>query len=326
MSDVMSNDAIAALVDAARRGEVEPTEPNRPVRRPRRVRDIDFTRPTKFTQEQMRRWERGHEAFCRTTGTQLSAELRTPIELEVLNVSQQTWFGAVTEVPQPSLYAVLETSIGSNALLSCETRSVMRLIERMLGSGSPSKPPARELTEIELALTRRMFQAMIPALSRGWEEMLGLSLTLVEIESQPQNLQLAPTSEPTLVVTIEQRTEGASSTMSLLVPHRAIESVADRLGSGHYGEPRDLAVDAETEAALHSALAGINVELRAEVGSLELTIGDVLALQPGDVVALGTPAAAGGTLYADAVPVHRVRPGRSGNRRAIEVLGGTEIR
>lgn len=320
----MSDDAIAALVDAARRGEIDTKEHERPVRRPRRVRDIDFTRPTKFTQEQMRRWERGHEAFCRTSGTQLSAELRTPIELEVLAVSQQTWFGAITEIPQPSLYAVLVTSTGTNALLSCEARSVMRLIERMLGSGAPSKPAPRELTDIELALARRMFAMMMPALSRTWEEMLGLSLELVEVESQTQNLQLAPTSEPTLVVTIEERTEGASSTMSLLVPHRAIESVADQLGSGHYGEPRDLTVDAETEAALHSALAGVSVELRAEVGALEMTIGDVLAFQPGDVITLDARASAGGTLYADAVPVHRIRPGRSGHRRAVEILGGMD--
>ena len=319
----MSNDAIAALVDAARRGEVETKEPERPARRPRRVREVDFTRPTKFTQEQMRRWERGHEAFCRTTGTQLSAELRAPIELEVLNVSQQIWFGAVTEIPQPSLYAILETSIGTNAVLSCEVRSMMRLIERMLGSGTPSKPTTRELTEIELALTRRTFAAMIPALSRTWEEMIGLTLELVAVESQSLNLQLAPSSEPTLVVTIEERADGSSSTMSLLVPHRAIETVADRLGSGHYGEQRDVEVDAETEAALHSALAAVNVELRAEVGAVELTIGDVLALKPGELVALGARAEAGGTLYADAVPVHRIRPGRSGNRRAVEVLGGT---
>jgi flagellar motor switch protein FliM len=320
----MSDDAIAAVVDAARRGDVETQEHDRPARRPRRVREIDFTRPTKFTQEQMRRWERGHDAFCRTTGTQLSAELRSPIELEVLNVDQQTWLGAVAEIPQPSLYAIFETSIGTNAVLSCEVRSMMQLIERMLGSGTPSKPTARELTDIELALTRRLFAAMIPALSRTWEEMLGLTLELVEVESQTLNLQLAPSSEPTLVVTIEMRTDGASSTMSLLVPHRAIETVADRLGSSHYGEQKLLEVDAETEAALHSALAGVRVDLRAEVAALEMTIGDVLALEPGAVVALGARAEAGGTLYADAVPVHRIRPGRSGNRRAVEILGGMD--
>ena len=47
---VLSPDAIAALVDAAREGRL-PEEKPAPQRR-RRMRAVDFTRPTKFTAEQ----------------------------------------------------------------------------------------------------------------------------------------------------------------------------------------------------------------------------------------------------------------------------------
>ena len=50
---VLSEDAIAALVDAARDGRL-PEEKPAPQRR-RRMRAVDFTRPTKFTSEQERR-------------------------------------------------------------------------------------------------------------------------------------------------------------------------------------------------------------------------------------------------------------------------------
>ena len=50
---VLSPDAIAALVDAARDGRL-PEEKPAPQRR-RRMRAVDFTRPTKFTSEQERR-------------------------------------------------------------------------------------------------------------------------------------------------------------------------------------------------------------------------------------------------------------------------------
>src|SRR5207237_8799783 len=88
-------------------------------RRARRVREIDFTRPTKFTQEPQRRIERGHDSFCRGAATQLSAELRSAVELEVLNIGQYTWASALDDVPQPSLYAVVETQpLGSKLLVS----------------------------------------------------------------------------------------------------------------------------------------------------------------------------------------------------------------
>jgi flagellar motor switch protein FliM len=60
--------------------------------------------------------------------------------------------------------------------------------------------------------------------------------------------------------------------------------------------------------------------LRAEVGSREMPIEEVLALQPGDVLRLDALAEHGITLYADKVPVHRAKPGRAGSRRAAQVM------
>ena len=51
---VLSSDAIAALVDAAKEGRL-PYEP-RPATRRRRMRPVDFSRPTKFTADQERPW------------------------------------------------------------------------------------------------------------------------------------------------------------------------------------------------------------------------------------------------------------------------------
>jgi flagellar motor switch protein FliM len=51
-----------------------------------------------------------------------------------------------------------------------------------------------------------------------------------------------------------------------------------------------------------------------------MAIEEVLALKPGDVLRLNAPAEAGITLFADKVPVHRAKPGRSGSRRAAQVV------
>ena len=51
--------------------------------------------------------------------------------------------------------------------------------------------------------------------------------------------------------------------------------------------------------------------VRAEVASVTMPIESVLALKEGDLLRLNAPAAAGITLYADKVPVHTGRPGRS---------------
>jgi len=287
--------------------------------RRRRIREVDFTRPTKFSQDQQRRIARGHEAFCRAAQTQLSAEFRSDVRLEVANVDQQTWAAALGEVPQPSIYAILATAAGAPLLLAVRQEAVATMIERLLGSSVDTRPLDRDLTEIEVALAHRVFSAIAVQLSRTWQELLQTELRLDAVETQQVNIQLAQQSEPTLTVTMELELRGGVSAMTLLVPHRSIEPLLERLSTGPYGDRAGGDPGVDAERMVTAALREVAVEVRAEAGSCELTVGEVLALRPGDLVRLG-PSASGGTLFADAVPIHRVRFGRSGNRRAVEVL------
>ena len=140
---VLSEDAIAALVDAARDGRL-PEEKPAPQRR-RRMRAVDFTRPTKFTSEQERRIGRTLEAFSRTASTRLSAELRVPLELEVLTSTQLTWANAHAQVPANSTAAIFEVEpIGTRMLLSTEStlllardRAAARRVDRRRRQGAP---------------------------------------------------------------------------------------------------------------------------------------------------------------------------------------------
>lgn len=316
MSEVLSNDQIEALVAAAREGRVD-EHPQQHHRRARRVRSIDFSRPTKFAQDQQRKLERAHENFCRTAATRLSAELRVPVELEILAIDQLTWATATSGIPQPSVLGVVEVSpLNTSVLVTAELAAVSRMVDRLLG-GSGVSSSRRDLSELETALARRLFLLIVDQLSAVWDELLGVQLSLADLDAKATTIQLAPPSEPTLAITIEAKTDTSSSTLSLIVPFRAIESVADRLSAGQYG--LDGSVVGST-GAVRSALQGVEVEVRAEVAAMTLTIDEVLQLEPGSVLRFGIPASAGVTLYAGAVPIHRASPGRDGNHRAVQVV------
>jgi flagellar motor switch protein FliM len=67
------------------------------------------------------------------------------------------------------------------------------------------------------------------------------------------------------------------------------------------------------------AVGNVEMTVRAEVAAVQMPIEAVLALKEGDLLRLNAPAAGGITLFADKVPVHVGRPGRSGSRRAVQV-------
>ena len=312
---VLSADAIAALVDAARDGRL-PEEPPAPQRR-RRMRAVDFSRPTKFTSEQERLLKRSLEAFCRTASTRLAAELRVPLELEVININQLTWSNAHAQVPANSITALVQAEpAGTRLMLSCEPGLVLGAIELLLGGSDVGEVRERRLTDIDFALARHFSDRLISQLSLIWSDMAGLELSVAGIETHMETAQMVPVSEPTMTLMMEARLDGVSSTVALLLPWRAIAPVAD-----HFGTRDDHPDRGEHEAQrVRRAVGGVDVTVRAEVAAVDLPIEEVLSLRPGDVLRLGAPAEAGVTLFADKVPVQRAKPGRSGSRRALQII------
>jgi flagellar motor switch protein FliM len=314
-AQVMSQDAIAALVEAAKDGKL-PEEPTADRMRQRRMRTVDFTRPTKFTAEQVRRIKRTLDTFCRTASTRLAAELRMALELEVINVSQLTWSNAHAQVPPRSIGCTVDVHpVGTRVLMSAETNLILSAIELLLGGSGDSVPRERRLTDIDWALARHFFDRLLSQLSIIWSDVLELEVAPGTLETHLDTVQTAPVSEPTLAFTIEARMDRESATIALLLPYAAIAPVADRLGA------RDDVASAGGEGAdaVRSAVGRVEMTVRAEVASVELPIEQVLALRPGDVLRLDGRADEGVTLYADSVPVHRAMPGRSGARRAVQV-------
>ncbi len=321
--DRMSADQVAALVEAAKQGQL-PEQPTAATsRRAPRLRTVDFSRPTKFTSDHQRRVERAIDTFCQTSVTRLSTELRTAIEFETLNTNQATWSGAQTQLPAGSLWVTLDVQpIGTRMLFTIEQSFILMCLDCLLG-GTPEKPPReRRFSEIDTMLTQRMVESMVHQLSLVWQDLAGISLSVIEIETYNDASQIAAVSEPTLVVMIESRINKHSASMGLLIPWLAIDPVADKLSGKESREPgADLAGATE----IGRAVAGVPVTLRAEVAAVDLPIDEILALGPGSVIKLGIQADQGVTLFAENVKLARAQPGANGPRRAVQV-SGTERR
>jgi len=322
MSEMLDRDKVAALVEAAKQGQL-PDQAPAAHRRGQRLRTVDFSRPTKFTSDHQRRISRAIDTFCQTSVTRLSTELRTPIELEAINSAQATWSGAQSQLPTGSLFVTLDVQpLGTRMLFTVEQSFVLMCLDLVLG-GSPDKPPReRRFSEIDTVLTQRLFESLVHQLSLVWQDLAGISLSIIEIETHNDTSQIAAVSEPTFVVVIESRINKHSASMALLIPWLAIDPVAERLTGKEAREP-----EAESAGAVEigRAMALVPVTLRAEVAAVELPIDRILSLGPGSVIRLGAPADQGVTVYAENVKLARAQPGCNGARRAIQV-SGTERR
>jgi flagellar motor switch protein FliM len=102
--------------------------------------------------------------------------------------------------------------------------------------------------------------------------------------------------------------------LTLIMPHAAVREASATFVAR---EAESRVEDPVAAQAMRRALGNVAIELRARVGSIELSADELLGLSVGDVVRLGP--ANGVTLFADDVPIHPGRPGREGGKRAIQV-------
>jgi flagellar motor switch protein FliM len=130
------------------------------------------------------------------------------------------------------------------------------------------------------------------------------------------SVQIVSPSEPTLLLNLSAMIDGLMSIMTLVIPHSAVEKIMPKLEQGHYGPAR---IDEKSAADMHDAVGDVDMDLRAEVGAIELPLAEVLGMKAGDIVRLRRPASKGVVLYAGEVPAHVGDPGRNGNARAVQI-------
>lgn len=278
---------------------------------------LDFSAPTKFTAELRRRVGRVLTPFCKALSTRLSADLRAHVEVREVDAHQLSWAAARGELPEESMLVAVDAKpIDRQMLLSFDLPLMLRCLDCLLGGSVAETIESRKLSEIDWAIAHRLLDSIVLQLSLVWRDLGGLQLSVRDLDLEGDAGVLVPISEPTFAVTFAIEIAGLASNFSLLLPWSAIEPVAEEILSD--GHPSQQANPSEA-SAMQRGLAAAKVELRAEIGAVDMPVEQVLMLEPSQLLRLDARAEHGVSLLAENVPLAFGLPGRSGVRRAIKL-------
>jgi flagellar motor switch protein FliM len=159
-------------------------------------------------------------------------------------------------------------------------------LEIMLGGGrfEQSAVDKRSFTMIEKRLGTRFCEISLGGLSEALGQFCEMRFQIDSVESNPRNAMLAPLDTPSLKVVYRVKLSGREGLMSFIIPNTAIEAhpvlmSQSFLAGRHNPEPGG-------EAAMASALKEAEVSLTAVLRSMDLPLGGILSLRPGDVLPL----------------------------------------
>jgi len=324
VSEVLSQSEIDALLNAMSSGDLDAAQVQEQADEAV-VRPFDFLRPSKFSKDQLRTIELLHETFCRSAQNHLSGALRALVEIEVLTADQVSYGEYVNSIPTPSLINIVTMEpLEGNAVLEINLPIAFSIIDRLVGGAGTQRPRTRELTEIELALTGNVVEAMLAAFSEAWSEVTPVRFKRVGTEMNPQFAQIVAPSDMVMLITFELRIGPQTGVFSLCIPALVLEPAMGRLTTQSYFSNLADISSPESRAGIATELGQVNVPVAVELGEARLNVGDLLALAPGDVIPLGVPPGADARVRIGARHAFHAQPGVRGRRAAIQITGTIE--
>jgi flagellar motor switch protein FliM len=322
MNEVLSQDEIDQLLMAISSGETE-TDDYKLVSDTRKIKIYDFKRPDKFSKEQIRTVSIMHETFARLTTTSLSAQLRSLVHVHVASVDQLTYEEFIRSIPTPTTLAVINMDpLKGNAVLEIDPSITFSMIDRLFGGTGQGTKVQRDLTDIEQSVMDGIIVRILANMREAWTQVIDLRPRLGQIETNPQFAQIVPPSEMVVLVTLETKVGDEEGMMNFCIPYITIEPIISKLSSQFWFSSVRRSSTTQYLGVLKEKLSTVDMDVVAEIGSINLPIRDVLSLRTGDIIRLsntrvGDPL----TLSVGNRQKFLCQPGVIGKKMAVQVIG-----
>lgn len=281
----------------------------------------DFKRPERVGKDQMRSLQSLHEGFGRNFGAALSALLRSIVEVKLTSVDQLTYSEFVFSLENPTCFNLLRAEpLEGNLILDINPSILYPIIDRLLGGGKESGPPARRpLTEIELRLVARITGLFLNELRRAWESVLPLELSVERVESNPQLVQIVPPNEVVVLISFELTIGDVRGMMNLCIPFNAIERVSSKLAANTWVSYGRAGASPGSMQQISTRLDRSLVELTVTLAETTITTADLLGLRVGDIITTDHDVQTPLDVAIEGVPKFHASPGALKGHKAIQV-------
>lgn len=287
----------------------------------------NFRRPDKFSKDHLRALQTIHESFARQLGLVLTAYLRMTVEIDVVSVDQLTYDEFVRSMPSPMTVSVLELDpLPGQTLLGLGYEVTSSIIDRMLGGPGMAEIKARELTDIEQSLIRRVLDRVIVSLEEAWRSVMNVNATMVGMEESYALIQVATPGEIVALITFEVNLGNKNSGLiSLCIPYPVLEGVIGQLSAQHIFHRQQDSIPVEEQEKILKKLNYARTPVQVLLGGTSINVKELLELSVGDVIRLDRMATDNLLACVNGKPKFFCRPGKLKDKLAVYVVDNVEI-
>ena len=284
------------------------------------IANYDFKHPQRVNKDQLRTLENLHDNFARLLSSTFSGTMRAVVDVETAFVDQTTYAEFIMSLSNPSCsYQFGMEPTNGSAIIDFAMPVAFAFVDRIFGGkGSSQGVEARQLTPIEIGVINRIVKRVVEDLEITWDPILRVEISDIELETNPEFIQITAASEIVILVAFEVNSTNASGLVSLCYPFFTLESILPRLGQQSYVRQK-LNID-ELHTRNFQRLQKTFVPLRAELARGTATFKELQELQVGDLLHLDTPVRDKSVLYVADEPKFLVKAGRMGQKYGVQIV------
>lgn len=319
MADVLSQGEIDALLSSLSTGEVDADELKKEEKE-KKIRSYDFKRALRFSKDQIRSITRIHENFARLLTTQLSAQLRTYVSIQVASVDQLPYEEFIRSVPKMTILNVFEPyPLEGRLVMEMNPNIAYSMLDRMLGGQGEPYNKVENLTEIETKIMTQLFQRTLEVFREAWLSVEEFEPMMEDIEVNPQFLQLVSPNETVVVISFSTTIGEASGMINICLPHVVIESILPKLSVHLWMQEKQKERNRGELHVLEDHVKHMNIPVTVELGRSRISVEELLYLAEGDMIELNQLiddpliSRVGGEVK------YKVQPGKVKNHLAVQV-------
>jgi flagellar motor switch protein FliM len=318
---MLSQEEIDALVNqlAAPEGEAGGLEG-------RKIKTFDFRfnkRLDKFSTNQLQTLRTLHDNFTRLLNNSLSVYLRTRVEATIVSIEQISYGDFISSIGIPSILSIYSMDpLPGSGIAQIDLNLVFSIIDRLLGGPGWFPQKLRDLTDIERTLMQRFMARMLNSYRESWNYLLTLSLKIEALDSNPQFIpRIIPLDQIVAFVSMELKIGDMTGVMNFCLPYLVLQSIGPQLSDFQWS-PSVVAGRGMTDqdiAQLARNVERASVDVSVELGKTVVSLRDLIALQPGDLVMFDKPVTEPLAVTVNEREKFKVFPGVNRDKLAVRV-------
>ena len=300
----ISEEEVSALLESSSTGNVRPYD----------------LLALKINRSQLPMLETVSKVLAERIGVALSTLIGRDVTVQYTALDSAKAAELQAALPVPSALSVVRLKpLPGCAFVSFDPALLLTLLDAFFGgTGRATSDNQAAIAPAALRFLALILRSFAPGLAAAWAPVAQLEFELVKQETNPRLMELGAPQDLMVALRFTAEFGTASGRIDWLLPETLLAPVREALEAEGLLKPATPTV--AWAPVLGTMLQDVELETRAILAEAQISLGELVRLNPGDIIPIDMPQYA--TLLAGDIPLFRGRFGVSQGRNALKILPG----